>query len=188
MLKETNQEKVKVLEVKGVKFEGEYFLVPTKIEISGQTYQAEVLDDFPLGEVSVELEQLRGVRLKEIPDSIHIYCDVPQLLGELKVSKGTASLEIWRSPKLYRGFIPINSYFDVIKKIASKMGLEILNEERDDNMYRLELTKFSEEVTVAEVCESFEELSVKIRDAGHLVEEFTESVLKSIDSSEATPR
>ena len=179
MSKETSEEKVKVLEVEGMEFEGEYVLVPTKIQISGQTYEAEFLDDFPLAEVRyVELEKIQDVRLKEIPHCIDIYCDAPQLLGQLKISKRHASIEIWAKPKYYRGYIPIDRYFDAIKKIADKRGFETFNENRDENGYSIELTKdFSADATVAEVYKSFEEFTVKVNDIEHLAKEFIESVV-----------
>lgn len=190
--KETNQAKVKVIETKGVEFEGEYCVVPTKIEIGGQTYLVDFSDDV-FGEVRdaagfpLELEELRDIRLGEIPSFITIICDstaARELGGELKLQKGLVSLEIMDKPKYHRGFIPIDLYFDAIKKIGAKMGLEILNEVRDENLYLLELLAkdFSEDATVAEVYKSFEGFTVKINSLERLAEAFLNFILILVEA------
>lgn len=185
-LKETNQAKIKVLETKRIKFEGKHYAVPTKFKIGEEAYEVMFNDDI-FGEVRdavggvLALEELKGVTLKEIPAYIDICLEAPESLGELKLSKSYTVLEILERAKYYRRAIPIDYYFDAIKKIALKFEFEIVYEDINGDYYFLHIGKqFPENTNVAEVYKSFEQIAVKLKEIEHKIEEAIKSELKSI--------
>jgi hypothetical protein len=135
--------------------------IPTKIAIGERTY--DVIPKGCVGEAMVEIEQVKNVKLKEIPESLCLYNYTPELFYTINMFKGQATMVIVEVPKYYDELMPLNDYFDLIKNIAGKMGCKVVSEDRKENQYFMKLTKdFTEDTTVLEVYEVFGKLNAEI--------------------------
>jgi hypothetical protein len=155
--------------------------IPTKIEVCGKTYNV-ASEDF-LGEIKLDLGEVKDLRLKDIPLKLCIHIQpVPELFHTIVVGFGEATGVIWETPKYYSQCIGIEHYFNIIKKVAEKMHFNIISEVREENRYFLELSMdFKEDATVQEVYECFNKLNLEIDSILSQCKKFIENILKTYE-------
>ena len=158
--------------------------IPTSIEVRGKAYN--VVSDGFLGEVKLDLGEVKDLQLKDVPLNLCIHIQpVPELFNTIIVCFGEATAAIWETPKYYGQCIGIEHYFNIIKKVAEKMHFNIISEVREENRYFLELSMdFKEDTTVQEVYERFNKLNLEIASILSQCEKFIENILKTYESGE----
>jgi hypothetical protein len=190
-----NEPKIKVLETETLELcEHESVELPSRIEINGSLFKAEV-ERCPCGcdavgsvvtnenGSSLSLKQLLNLKLGDIPDLVNIKCEAPEPLGQLRLyPTGFGVLEVFESVKYYRGYLPIHSFFEALKRVASKNGFKIINDEVGDDHYFLLIgKKFPKDTSISQVYKATQPLATKIKELEAEAEEAIKSILKSIE-------
>jgi hypothetical protein len=168
---------------------------PLKLAIKGKTFTCEHgrIDEFTHAFVDIPLDLLRDVKFSELADLPHntaLVLDASTIplhslpLHDIVVERIGFTMEISETPKLYRGYIPVERWIKLIHKLAKELGFDVDDVREDENFVGFWASvgmEFDQNMTIEQALEaSVIALDRKVANIVKMIEEQVEKIIKGV--------